>query len=426
MSNLLCRSLILVAALAVADCKQAREKAPASALPELPPAAEPIAEPTAEPMFSPVARKPVISPQPFCEYRKYSGTIDGESITMDLTLKDPGSGLHGFGRYYYGREGLGRSVHAAFHDTDRFEFQLWDSSGNHIVETLTGRFSSLDAFAGDWTRFQPDSIQDPEYGFWKKTRIRREQGSFRLTRTMAGLIPVRIQVHRLVNDSGSQARIRENRIEDRLDSLPSRLDMTFLRVHSGRDSVDSVLNLGIDRILKDFCLSQEGVSMPPETPLPPFADSLFAREWASSGGRFFSTDYETIVMANANGVLSLRYSWSAYAGGAHGSDDHVYASFDAATGRRLELGDLLVPDYQDRLGALAGEPSCDADPERDYPCVIEGLVEKGFALLPDGIRFHATIGTSARDVFVSHADLAPLAKPGGILERFLVRPKLSD
>jgi hypothetical protein len=90
-----------------------------------------------------------------------------------------------------------------------------------------------------------------------------------------------------------------------------------------------------------------------------------------------------------------------------------------ATGRKLGLPDILVPDYRDRLGALAGGPTCDGDPEREYPCTIEGLVEKGFAILPRGILFHARIGPDERDVRFGFAGLALLIGQDGILERIL-------
>lgn len=401
----------LLACFALWGCNQAREQTPTPKLPESPPAAEPA--PSTE------ARRPLVSPQPLREYRKYVGSIDGEHpITMDLTFKDQGKGLHGHGRYQYDQDGISKSVHADFHPADSFKLEMWDVSGNHVLETVTGRFTSLDSFAGDWTRYQPDSVQDTEHGTWKQTPIRREQGSFRMARTSAGITPVRFQLHRRKNDSASKARIRENRIEYRYDSLPSRLDLTLLQVLSGRDSLDSAINLSIERSMKEFCQPMLGSSLSAETPMPSFVDSLFAREWAQSQGGYFSSEYETEVMANANGVLSLKYAWSAYAGGAHGSHDHVYASIEVATGRKLDLTDILVPDYQDRLGALAGEPTCDGDPEREYPCTIEGLVGKGFAVLRNGLIFHATIGMRERDVFVDYADLAPLIRQGGILEPF--------
>lgn len=420
--------LILLSTLTVAGCHKADDAKASSNPPKatipsvstitpIPTKAPESASPPAEPMYSSEIRQPLVSPHPLQEFRKYAGTIQGNHpITMELTFTDRGKGLHGHGRYRYDQEGIDKSVHANFNAANLFEFELYDTTGNYILETLKGRFTSLEAFEGVWTRYQPDSIQDPEYGTWKRMRILRERGSFQLARTTAGITPVRFEVFRKENDSTSRLKIKEGRVEAPYDSMPSNLDLAILRVQSGRDSIDSVINLGIDRAMKEFCMSHGGDSIPPETPISRFADSMFDRGWAYMRGEFFDDDFDTEVEANENGILSLRFSWSGYAGGPHPNDDHVYASIDVATGRKIGLKDILVPDYKDGLGSLAGEPSCDGDPE--YTCNIERIVAKGFAILHNGIVFHANIGMEDRDIIIAHGDLAPLIKKGGILERF--------
>lgn len=414
--------LILLPALAIWSCREAKLAKDAPPPPKTGSAVmEPMDTNVVEPMYSKEVRHPIPSSHPSREFRKFTGTVDGKrAFTMEINLKGSGSGS---GSYWYEHQAVANSVLSEFYEPDSFEFQLWDSSGNNILETLKGKFSSNEAFEGVWTRYQPDSVQDPEYGTWKKRRIRRERAPFRMTRMQEGVADLSFEVFRKENDSTSRAKIEGHRVEWYYDSLPSSLELVGLQARTGRDSLDSVINLRIDRASKEFLMSRGGRGLPIGLPIADFADSLFARGWRYMKGQYFDEAFDIAVETNGNGVLSLCFSTYDNAGGPHPNFDHAYTSIDLETGKVIGLEDILVPDYQHELGSLAEEPSCDGDSE--YPCTITRIVEKGFAIRHGGIVFHARIALRERDLFLSFADLAPLLKPGGILERFRGQDRVS-
>ena len=66
---------------------------------------------------------------------------------------------------------------------------------------------------------------------------------------------------------------------------------------------------------------------------------------------WFTTTTGAVVL-NRSGLVTVSLATGSYTGGAHGMESIGYYVFDAATGRRLTLEDIMVQGYQSRLDAL--------------------------------------------------------------------------
>jgi hypothetical protein len=155
----------------------------------------------------------------------------------------------------------------------------------------------------------------------------------------------------------------------------------------------------------------------------------FLRELPEAAGGWF-LDRTVKVVHQTPRVLSLEATESSYLGGAHPNSRVTYASFDPATGRRIALAELFLPDFEERLRQVAEERFREV---REIPpgadLAAEGFEFEGgrfalndnFAILEDGLVFYYNpyeIGAYALGptaVKLTREDLAGLVLPDGPL-----------
>lgn len=396
-------------ALTLASCQKDDGKAPVKE--RLSGQAAPLAH------AAPKERVAIHSDKPFRRYEKYVGMIgDKFPLTLEMTLGGYPYGLSASGQVRYGDTGASMGFTGNFFDTDKFEFIGHRANWDSVL--FSGSFAGFDAFEGSCTLFRIDSTYDSIADAWKKTST-AENHPFRIAKTAAGTVPVEFEIYTRENDSGSEWRKRERKIEYSYDTVPSSLQLVMIKVKSSNSHADSLINNAIFKSMLDFYAARSDAKFPDSGASIQTIMDDFDKEWAYFKGEFFDIDFYCDIEANENGILSIRYTENAYAGGAHGNISHILESYDVASGNKIRIQDVLRPGFRIPLGGLANIPWCDGDPENEHPCSIESLLEGGFAITHDGLDFNTSEVGHEKAIHIPYAALDSLIEKPGILSSFL-------
>lgn len=103
---------------------------------------------------------------------------------------------------------------------------------------------------------------------------------------------------------------------------------------------------------------------------------------------------EARISYNVKNLISVRFYFDSYTGGAHGNQTDTYATYDLLTGEVLSLDDLLKPGFSGKLIALAEAAlRREYDLEEDQPLSDGPLFSNEFQLndnwflVPEGLGF---------------------------------------
>jgi hypothetical protein len=129
-------------------------------------------------------------------------------------------------------------------------------------------------------------------------------------------------------------------------------------------------------------------------------------------------------------AFSLEYTESSYTGGAHPNTFVRLATFDARTGGRLRLSDLIDPGHDEALRVIGERAFRTAHGLGDADDLVgagfwfeEGRfrLNDNFAVTAEGLRFHydpyevASYAVGPTDITLSRDALSAIARPGGML-----------
>ena len=172
--------------------------------------------------------------------------------------------------------------------------------------------------------------------------------------------------------------------------------LEYPMLSGGRPGVADSLNGQITRwVLSDGPVDTP--TAPPESVTTRFIDDFkeFASSMPDAHQAWFSERHAELLL-DSLGVVSLRSDLNAYTGGAHGMHTTLLASYDAATGRKLALADLIAPGQQAALMALGermfratrgipeGRPLAEAGFFRETKALA---LNDNFAVTRDGLLF---------------------------------------
>ena len=141
---------------------------------------------------------------------------------------------------------------------------------------------------------------------------------------------------------------------------------------------------------------------------------------------YLARDQVVEVVTNEKGILCLNVGGYEYGGGAHGYGWVSYMNFDVATGKVLELKDLLVTNYSDRLNEIAARIFFGIT-ENDGMLFDEDpnnfKLNDNFAITGGGLIFTfnpyeiAPYVAGMPEVTIPYRDMEALIPAGGILAR---------
>jgi hypothetical protein len=144
----------------------------------------------------------------------------------------------------------------------------------------------------------------------------------------------------------------------------------------------------------------------------------------------WALEREITVLHRTPRVLSLALEEYSYQGGAHPVTWQILGSFDLKTGKELILADLFQPGFEAPVIALVEAElrrGLQLGPDEDLNEVgfflEDGLpLPDNFALVAEGLRLFYNVYDIApyvmgpTDLILPYEDLAPWARPGGLLE----------
>ena len=156
------------------------------------------------------------------------------------------------------------------------------------------------------------------------------------------------------------------------------------------------------------------------------------------GDFVFDTQASMTVSANAHGVLSVTESGTSYsAGAAHDNHFITTFNFDLATGKRLELADVMEDDTEGLLASLCGASYfalvlAESEASGEQPWIDEEslvgscrqeidaeFAPARFAVEDEGLRLHASFGHAgfvleAEGALIAWADLDGFVTATGV------------
>ena len=180
-----------------------------------------------------------------------------------------------------------------------------------------------------------------------------------------------------------------------------------------RRTDDSLRAPSVDAVMQDFLDSFE----------------TFRRDFPDAG-QAWEIDRQVAVLPSVEGICSIEARVFENTGGAHPNTSIRLASFDTRNGKRLSLGDLLVPGYEARLaqlgeGAFRSARSLPPDSSfGDSGFWFEGgrfRLPPGFAVTTDGLRFYfnpyeiAPYALGPTDFLVPFTQIEAMIRPDGPL-----------
>lgn len=138
------------------------------------------------------------------------------------------------------------------------------------------------------------------------------------------------------------------------------------------------------------------------------------------------------IVGDTAGIVSFSFTIEEYTGGAHSNSARLFDNFDALTGRRVSLADVLVDRYEADLTAVAEvefRQTYDLDAAVDLGDAGFWFEEGRFRLNDnysignDGITFHynayeiAPYVTGPTELVIPYSLIADLIDPNGLLAR---------
>jgi hypothetical protein len=159
------------------------------------------------------------------------------------------------------------------------------------------------------------------------------------------------------------------------------ITFTYPEANSGNSAIQDSLNAFIQQYLSGLLSMDEGMGGTLEEQADRAAADFkeFITEFPDDFGQWAYECNGDVILNNGN-LVSLSFSEYSFTGGAHPNSSTTLATFDAATGKRLTLEDL-VEDMEklNRLGEQYFREARELGPEED-------LAELGFDF-PDGNFF---------------------------------------
>lgn len=383
------------------------------------------------PAATPAPSEPVRLPRWF--YKRFVGTIDGRCpIAMNL-MRD-GERVAGD----YSCERGGTPIDFAFGSRIRsdgtFTLRGWPGRleadpGLGVNGVFEGRFTSDGRASGTWsaadgTERRPFSLHEsypPGSSRFEVARCAREWVAERGEASIEIIYPIL----RRTEHPATAERISSQLLADLLKGYGARAGAACA---SG--SVDgaaggcsprarAAASPTVDSVLDDFMVRFLREAHSPDLPVgytPRWEDLL-----------------ESSVVFNSRGILGIRSMIFTFEGGAHPNTTYDFANYDAASGKRLALSDLLKPGYEARLAAL-GEAALRKDyrvPPGESLSAAGFFIPKGgftltdnFLITAGGLEFQFNqyeigpyvLGSPA--LFIPYAEIEPFIRPDGPLGCF--------
>lgn len=326
-------------------------------------------------------------------YKKLKGTINGNlAITMDMTKTDSTI----YGTYYYDKI----KVPITFFGKFKGEGEVNLSERNEMFDetgTFEGKFVSVDTFKGNWTN--------------PKTK---KSMPFVLVETKEGVAGISFEHYHRENCDFKKENLKKplNDI-NWTDTLCSYIDLTVIKVTAANQTASDAIN---KTILDAMCFSGETHYKSVES---------YLNSVNENGADYYSTQEAGVrVLSNDNNILSISIDFSEFAGGAHPNSGCSYYSFDLNTGKKIEIGDILLAGHEMSLNEI-GEPIFTELYGKEGWNFEPGHFEfnNNFAILPGGLVWlfgQYEIGPYAAgmpEVFVPFSKIEELIKPTAISKR---------
>ncbi len=140
--------------------------------------------------------------------------------------------------------------------------------------------------------------------------------------------------------------------------------------------------------------------------------------------------YGVSLLCNDKNIITLRFYYYSYTGGAHGLFGDDFSSIDLETGKTLSLDDIFVPGYKREIGRLldARVRQTDQVPTdgnlEDYGYFTDNITPGDtFYVTPDGIGFYYNIyeirpyAYGPSDIFLSFKEIKQLIKADSPVRR---------
>lgn len=356
--------LLLSTGLALAAC-QANQDTPTTSAPALP-ATTPLADPATLVTFQ----------------KRYTGTIGKSAVVVTLS-KDSTGDLAG--SYYYQKQRLPLLLRGRLRGQEA-EMEEQDEAGK-ITGRLKGRLTAT-GWAGTWT--------NPRTGAPLPLQlVENNAGSARLTYGEKEVKDCNVQFENRPNDSDncSYVAIRVPLIEDH-----------------------DKLNESVRQLLMD-----DGSGTPHSSGMD-IATWMKTRVAAGP----IQSDVSVTDVNNEYHLLSLQIDDNTDSGGAHPNHGTQYVNFDLRSDTKIQLRDLLVPGYEQRLHQLGRrlfyEQNADNTMLNDAD---EFQMNENFLITPKGLQFHfnpyeaAAYAGGDPTVFISYKQLGTLLKPDNPARAFI-------
>lgn len=136
------------------------------------------------------------------------------------------------------------------------------------------------------------------------------------------------------------------------------------------------------------------------------------------------------VNYNANSIVSFQSEFDHFTGGAHGNSEKYFMNFNSLDGKKLNLSDLLVANYETELNRVAEkifrmekELSTEANLEEAGFWFKEGKfsLNENFGIKNDGLSFYfnsyeiAPYSMGPTEIKIPYAEIKNLIKEDGLL-----------
>ncbi len=329
-------------------------------------------------------------------YKKLKGTIGDIAITMDLVRRD--STLSG--KYYYDKVGLPISLNGTISTANAIVLSEYVGQGEE-TGSFKGSFVSATEMEGNWTNSANHKVLP-----------------FKLKETTELAASIDFEHFHQENCATREKNLKHPKPEDEqwmTDTLCSYIDVTTLKAKTGKPAVDAAI---AEALLAE--ISGHGNKTYPT--MAAYLNSINDLE----EDEFISRDQYCAIICNEAGLLCVDAGGYEFGGGAHGIGWVSYLNFDLQTGRVLQLKDLLVPNYADRLDEVAARIFFSI-PENEEMLFEENRdnfkVNDNFAVTPGGLIFTfnpyeiAAYAAGMPEVVIPYKDIEALIPAGGLLAR---------
>lgn len=303
-------------------------------------------------------------------YKKYKGLIgDKYPIKLDITTK----GTDFQGSIFYDTCGSDIPIHGTISKSKEMNIFVEaadDKSEDYSNEVFRGKFTAINVVEGVWTNRNKKSSHD-----------------FKFSEITDGITPIYFDI-----------------LHSGPNGPPVYIDL--VRVKLPNKAVERLINQDIRCRLANIINSRKYKTI----------SSIVAniqRVFDEIGGD--SMEFECNVITNESNILSISINSIVFTGGMPPATYNTFLlNYDVSTGQQIDLEDLLIPDFEQRLDSIN-------DAKKNYQ--NQGFkLNNNFAITNSGLLFQCIdhkMGHENPTKLIPYNKIEYIIKKDGILQRFL-------